>query len=111
MKPLLFDQNLSPRLVRRLEDIYPGSAHVAYLGLGNAADKEIWEYARAHGYIAVTKDADFGEFSVVWGFPPQVIWIRRGNCSTNDIESILRDNFDIIVKFSDDSPTGVLTLY
>ena len=29
---LLFDQNLSPRLRRRLADLYPGSDHVFELG-------------------------------------------------------------------------------
>lgn len=111
MKPLLFDQNLSPRLIRRLADIYPDAVHVARLGLDSADDKDVWAYARLHDYIIVTKDADFGEFSVVWGFPPQIIWIRRGNCSTNDIESILRRNFEIINEFSGEESTGVLTLY
>ena len=111
MKPLLFDHNLSRKLIHRLADIYPDSAHVSPFGMDRASDKEIWEYAREHDYIIVTKDADFGEFSVVWGIPPQIIWIRRGNCSTNDIESMLRDNFETIVEFSDDGSIGVLTLH
>jgi predicted nuclease of predicted toxin-antitoxin system len=35
---LLFDENLSPKLVRALADIYPGSAHVHECGLGSADD-------------------------------------------------------------------------
>ena len=108
---LLFDHNLSPKLVRKLADIYPGATHVFHLGMDAASDREIWAYARDRGYVIVTKDADFGEFSVVWGIPPQIVWIRRGNCSTNDIESILRDNFDTITEFSGDDSVGVLTLY
>ena len=111
MKPLLIDHNLSPKLPRRLADIYPGSIHVSTVGLDSAGDQEIWEYARKHDYIIVTKDADFGEFSVVWGFPPRVIWIRRGNCSTAEIESILRDNSPAIAEFDTDSSIGVLTLF
>lgn len=111
MKFLLFDHNLSPKLVRKLADIYPGATHVSHLGLDSAADKEIWEYARNHDYLIVTRDADFGDFSVVWGIPPQIIWIRRGNCSTNDIETILRDNFAVIVEFSSDDAVSVLTLH
>lgn len=111
MKFLLFDHNLSPKLVRKLADIYPGATHVSPLGLDSAADKEIWEYARNHDYLIVTRDADFGDFSVVWGIPPQIIWIRRGNCSTNDIETILRDNFAVIVEFSSDDAVSVLTLH
>lgn len=111
MTRLLFDHNLSPKLVRRLTDLFAASAHVSHLGLDRASDKEIWEYARDHDYVIVTKDADFGDFSVVWGIPPQIVWIRRGNCSTSDIESILRGNFEIIVQFGDDTSIGVLTLY
>lgn len=61
MKLLLFDQNLSPRLVLRLLDMYPGSVHVADVGLDFVADRVVWDYARRHDYIIVTKDVDFSE--------------------------------------------------
>jgi predicted nuclease of predicted toxin-antitoxin system len=111
MKLLLFDQNISPRLVESLADIYPNSTHVFDLGMGNAMDIEIWEYALKHDYMIVTKDADFSELGVVKGFPPKVIWIRRGNCSTKDIENILRDNFGEIKLLSEDKDTGILILF
>lgn len=111
MKLLLFDQNISPRLVDRLADIYPDSVHVSTLGMGNAMDSEIWQYAHDHDYVIVTKDADFSELGVVRGFPPKIIWIRRGNCSTQEIESILRENYDSIKTLSDDNETGILTLF
>ena len=72
---LLFDHNLSPKLVRRLSDAFPDSAHVSARGLDTATDKVIWEHARDNAFVIVTKDADFGEFSLVWGVPPQIIWI------------------------------------
>ncbi|MEP7135251.1 MAG: DUF5615 family PIN-like protein [Chloroflexota bacterium] len=111
MKLLLFDQNISPRLVEHLADIYPGSVHVSTLGLGNAMDSEIWQYAHDHDYMIVTKDADFSELGVVKGFPPKVIWIRRGNCSTQEIEAILRDNYEVIKTLDNDDETGILTLF
>ena len=111
MKLLLFDQNLSPRLVERLADIYPDSVHVFLLGLGDAMDIEIWEYARVHDYMIVTKDADFSEFGIIRGFPPKIIWIRRGNCSTKDIEMILRENYPAVSQLSEDGETGILTLF
>lgn len=79
--------------------------------MGNAMDSEIWQYAHDHDYVIVTKDADFSELGVVRGFPPKIIWIRRGNCSTQEIESILRENYDAIKTLSDDSETGILTLF
>lgn len=111
MKLLLFDQNLSPRLVELLADIYPGSVHVDRIGLADAPDREVWEYARQHDCIIVTKDADFSELSLLLGFPPKVIWIRRGNCSTGDIERMLRDNYDAIATLSEAPNTGIITLF
>ncbi len=88
---LLFDQNLSPALVEATRDFFPGSAHTEALGLGQADDSRVWEYARNGGFTIVSKDADFPERSVLLGSPPKVIWIRRGNCSTADIARMLRD--------------------
>ena len=111
MKVLLFDENISPRLADRLADIYPASAHVSNVGLGNALDKVVWEYARQNDFMIVTKDADFSEMSLVSGFPPKIIWIRRGNCSTRDIEILLRESFGAIAVLSDDPALGILTLF
>lgn len=111
MKPLLFDENLSPRLVDRLAGIYPGSAHISHVGLGNALDKAVWDYARQNDFMIVTKDADFSEMSLVSGFPPKIVWIRRGNCSTGDIEKLLRESYDAILTLSDDPALGILTLF
>lgn len=111
MNPLFFDQNLSPRLVNRLADLYPGSTHVSMVGLDAALDTEVWEYARANSHVIVTKDADFSELGLLRGFPPKVVWIRRGNCSTADIEELLRDNCEAIRALSDNPATGILTLF
>ena len=111
MKLLLFDQNISPRLVEHLSDLYPNSVHVSMVGMGNALDIEVWQYAYDNDYIIVTKDADFSEFGLLKGFPPKIIWIRRGNCSTRDIETILRENYSAVGALSEDSETGILTLF
>lgn len=111
MKLLLFDQNISPRLIDRLADLYPDSVHVSALGMDKAMDSEIWQYAHDHDYMIVTKDADFSELGVVRGFPPKIIWIRRGNCSTHEIETMLRENYDAIKALSNDEETGILTLF
>ena len=107
---LLFDQNLSPRLVVRLSNLYPSSVHVYNVGLDRASDAVLWNYAREHGYTIVTQDVDFTEMSTVLGSPPKVIWIRRGNCSTSQMESILRQHRDAIDDLHEDSATAILTL-
>ncbi|MEL7333693.1 MAG: DUF5615 family PIN-like protein, partial [Cyanobacteria bacterium J06560_2] len=68
---LLFDHNISPRLVARLDDLYPNSQHVFPLGMDETADSEIWNYAKQHGYIIATRDSDFSDFSLIKGFPPK----------------------------------------
>jgi predicted nuclease of predicted toxin-antitoxin system len=108
---ILFDQNLSPRLVSRLSDLYPHSIHVSALGLESALDKEIWDYARQHNYMIVTKDVDFNEMSLLYGFPPKIIWIRRRNCSTNAIERSLRENYESIKFLWEDKNTGTLEIF
>ncbi|WP_017326582.1 DUF5615 family PIN-like protein [Synechococcus sp. PCC 7336] len=56
---LLFDHNLSPTLVSRLQDLYPNSNHVFKLGLDRKPDDEVWDYAKKGGFTIVTKDSDF----------------------------------------------------
>jgi len=107
---LLFDQNLSPRLVGKLSDVFPGSAHVDPLGLGAASDDVLWEYARLHGYIIVTKDEDFNLLSVARGFPPKVIWLLLGNCSTQTVEESIRVNLAGIAAFQHELTAGTLVI-
>jgi predicted nuclease of predicted toxin-antitoxin system len=59
----------------------------------------IWEYAHEHALTIVTKDADFGEMTVVTQSPPKVIWIRTGNCATSEIETLLISSHDAITAF------------
>lgn len=63
---LLFDQNISHRLVTRLKDIFPESRQIRDLDLENSTDKQIWEYAKEYDFTIVTFDDDFYDFSLVW---------------------------------------------
>ncbi|MDQ2835297.1 MAG: DUF5615 family PIN-like protein [Acidobacteriota bacterium] len=55
---LLLDENLSPRLVESLRDLYAESDHVHNLKLGAANDSEVWDYAKLHVFAIVSKDSD-----------------------------------------------------
>ena len=107
---LLFDQNLSPHLKEALRDLYPESRHVRSAGLESADDATIWAYAKDHGFVIVSKDSDFRQLSFTLGQPPKVIWIRRGNCSTSEIESILRDRYGDLLAFYEDELGTFLAL-
>jgi predicted nuclease of predicted toxin-antitoxin system len=107
---LLFDQNLSPRLGAALADVFPGSVHVRDAGLAAASDDAVWEYAKVHGLAIVSKDADFHQRSFVFGHPPKVVWVRRGNCSTRDIEALLRLRADDVRAFDLEGEASFLVL-
>ncbi len=107
---LLFDQNLSYKLLALLGDLFPNSEHVREIGLHTADDGILWEYAKANGLMIVSKDSDFHQRSFLYGYPPKVIWIRLGNCSTSDAERILRNNFSAILDFYEDEDASFLSL-
>ena len=65
---LLFDQNISHRLISLIQDILPEAIQVRQIGLENSSDKQIWEYAKDHDYTIVTFDGDFYDFSLVFPF-------------------------------------------
>jgi predicted nuclease of predicted toxin-antitoxin system len=89
---LLFDQNLSRKLVTRLTDIFLHSSHVQFHALTESEDSEIWEFAKAQDFCIVTQDADFAERSRLYSSPPKVIWLRCGNAPTSSIEAIFRSS-------------------
>ena len=107
---LLFDQNLSYKLALRLADLFPDSTHVRELNLQQADDSVVWESAEQHGFMIVSKDSDFHQRSFVLGFPPKVIWIQLGNCTTTDVEQAIRKDFDSIKTFCEDTEAAFLVL-
>jgi len=75
---LLFDENLSHKLVWLLADIFPNSVHVRDVGLKAADDPLVWEYAKDHNLMIVSKDSDMHQRSFVFGSPPKILWVRLG---------------------------------
>jgi len=107
---LLFDQNLSLRLPRLLADIYADSLHVREVGLRDADDAAIWNYAKQHGFTIISKDSDFQQRSLLYGSPPKFIWLRAGNCSVQTIEGLLRKHSVAIHTFELDNTKSHLML-
>ena len=107
---LLFDANVSHKLVRELASEYPDSTHVRDVGLRGAEDRQIWHHARTHGLAIVSKDTDFRERSYVEGFPPKVIWLDVGNAGTAPIAALLRRERERIERFEMLEETSVLIL-
>ena len=107
---LLFDQNLSPKLVNGLADLFPDTSHVQSEGLDCASDDQVWEHARLNGFAIVTKDADYNNLSVVRGSPPKVIWLLLENCTTAQVEAVFRARVADIEAFDKDPSVGTLAL-
>ena len=95
---LLLDNNLSVKLINRLRDLCEVS-HTSRHNLSNYGDGLLWSFASEHGYTIVTRDSDFAALVVRFGYPPRVIWLRLGGCTTSQIEQCLRNHFEIIRDF------------
>jgi predicted nuclease of predicted toxin-antitoxin system len=87
---LLFDENLSAGLVSRLADLFPNSAHVHECGFGESSDNAIWKFAAREDFTILSKDWDFQDQALLRTGRPKVIWLRIGNCSTDQLEELLR---------------------
>ncbi len=107
---LLFDQNLSHRLCGILAREFPGAAHVRDFNLQAVDDDVVWLFAQEHGYTIVSKDEDFHQRSFLFGSPPKVIWLRTGNCTTDQIAKVLRRGSSAITAFHDDKEASFLIL-
>jgi predicted nuclease of predicted toxin-antitoxin system len=108
---LLFDQNLSFKLCRRLLDLFPNSNQVRLLGMEESDDRDIWEYAKANDFVLVSQDVDFADLATLYGPPPKVIWLRCGNRPTAAIEKRLRDQALALAQFVEDQAAACWEIY
>ena len=104
------DNNLAPKRVSHLADFYPDSNHVALMDLGTDDDFRVWEKARFNDFCLVMKDSDFNELLAKNGFPPKIIWIRIGNCTTKKIIELLQTHHEEILQFNQDNRAGLLEI-
>jgi predicted nuclease of predicted toxin-antitoxin system len=86
---LLLDQNISFRVVKKLTDHFPVVEGVRDHGLYEADDRSIWEYCRKNGYTVVTFDEDLYNLTTLYGPPPQIIWIKTGNLTNDQVAELL----------------------
>lgn len=108
---LLLDQNLSHRMIKPLSAAYPESTQVSLLQMGESTDKAIWEYAKEQHYTIVTLDADFHEYSLLWGGPPLIIWLKCGNKPKNIILDKIMKSQEIIEKSASDADIWCVEIY
>lgn len=107
---LLFDENLSPKLSGLLAAVFPHSAHVRECGLKGKADEDVWDYAHRNGFTIVTKDSDFHQRSLLYGHPPKVVWLRIGNCTRDQLVSLVTSHEQDIRALDADPFESVLVV-
>ena len=96
---LLFDQNISPKITKQLAGDFPESTHVRRIGLVDASDSIIFDYAKNNNFTIVTFDSDFVDLNIVRGIPPKIIWLKTGNLTTRAISEMLTKNSTAIQDF------------
>lgn len=107
---LLFDENLSDKVVQRVIDLFPESTHVKSVGLEQADDGVIAQWATKHGFTLVSKDTDFYQRCIANGCPPKFVWLRIGNCPTAEITNLLKAKAKIIREFAESETESILVL-
>ena len=107
---LLFDQNISPKIIKQLDADFPGSRHVRHVGLEDASDSIIFDYAKLNNLSIVTFDSDFVDLNIVRGIPPKIIWLKTGNLTTRSISEMLKKNVAIIIEFLESEDNGILEI-
>jgi predicted nuclease of predicted toxin-antitoxin system len=107
---LLFDENLSPKLPRLLDNWFSGSLHLRDCSLKGATDEAVWEYARDNEFTIVSKDSDFYQRGLLYGYPPKFVWLRIGNCTRESLVTLLITHAEDIRAFCADLVESILVL-
>jgi len=107
---LLFDQNISPKIVKHINENFPGSKQVRQVNLEDASDDDIFTFARTNDFTIVTFDSDFVDLNTVNGVPPKVIWLRTGNMTTKLIEGLIDKSVLIIRDFLQNDTDEILEI-
>ena len=107
---LLFDENLSRRLVEAVQELFPGSVHVTQVGLSSGTpDRQIWDFAAANGFAIVTADNDFLALSGALGPPPKIIFLENCDYPTSVAARLIAANAIRLSEFErNDRPFLIL---
>lgn len=85
MTGFLLDGNLPARL-----QFSPGLPVVALAAIGqNPTDSQIWDFAKKHDLVIVSKDADFSDRIITNSPPPRVVHLRFGNLRRHEFHALL----------------------
>jgi len=107
---LLFDQNISFKVARKIQDLFPDSKRLSDLRLSGSKDIEIWEYSKTNDFCIVTFDPDFIDLATLKGSPPKIICLRSGNTNTEKLVLKIRSQEKSIKAFLNSIDTAFFEL-
>ena len=107
---LLFDQNISPKILKVLPVSFEGCQHIRFVQLEDAADLAIFKYAERNDYAVVTFDSDFIDLNALYGTPPKIIYLNTGNLTTKSVAQLFKDNALKILHYLESNTDEILEL-
>jgi predicted nuclease of predicted toxin-antitoxin system len=85
MKGFFFDENVPSRI-----QFSPSYPLVSGASLGSSpTDTLVWDFARQHELVIVSKDADFSERIILHTPPPWVVHLRFGNLKGKEFHALI----------------------
>jgi predicted nuclease of predicted toxin-antitoxin system len=102
---LLVDAQLPPVLAQVIGQLGHDVQHVRDVGLRDATDRLVWDYAVSEGAAILTKDEDFAARRLREDRGPIVIWLRVGNCSKAALVGWLLPLMGVIERLAADGET------
>lgn len=109
---ILIDQNISFRLIPKINHLFSEVEHVRSLGLTDAADITIFRQARLLNYDGIlTLDEDFENIIIENSPPPKILWLRVRNCSTNHLAEIIVNKTEVIHGFLKEENVDYLEIF
>ena len=109
---VLIDQNISFRIIARLETHFSNISHVKDHDLVDASDVVIFKYAKENDIIAIlTLDEDFDNIQLVHKSPPKIIRLRIGNSTITEQAAVLIAKYSIIERFLSQEDQDYLEIF
>jgi predicted nuclease of predicted toxin-antitoxin system len=107
---LLFDQNISPKIIKKIPSELLECQQVRFVGLEDKSDSEIFEFAKIEGFALVTFDADFVDLNALRGTPPKIIYLNTGNLTTLKVSDLILNNLLSIQNYLNSETDDILEL-
>lgn len=93
----LVDAQLPGTLARWLRGRGCDAVHVLEREMSRIEDVSIWETCACEERILITKDVDFFILATRPGDTGRLLWLRMGNCRTQDLITRINKEWDLLM--------------